>query len=72
VEVPGDGPTVGRAETRVAEPPAVLTSAVAAELLRVQESDVVALAESSELPGRRVGDGWRFSRGALLEWLGSA
>lgn len=72
VEMPADGLTVGRAETRPAEPPAVLTTAEAAELLRVAERDVVGLAESGELPGRRVGDGWRFSRGALLEWLGSA
>jgi excisionase family DNA binding protein len=29
----------------------------------------VELAERGELPARRIGDSWRFSRRALLDWL---
>ena len=47
----------------------VLTTAQAAELLQVPEHEIEALAESGELPGRRIGDQWRFARAALLAWL---
>ena len=33
------------------------------------EAEVVALAEQGTLPGRRIGDRWRFSRLALIAWL---
>jgi len=72
VELPGDGLTVGRAEARPAEQPEVLDAAAAARLLQVPEADVAALADAGELPGRRVGGAWRFSRRALLDWLGGA
>ncbi|HZS20577.1 MAG TPA: helix-turn-helix domain-containing protein [Pseudonocardiaceae bacterium] len=49
---------------------AVLDLTEAAELLRVSENDLSALAESGEIPGRRIGGAWRFSREALLNWLG--
>ena len=41
----------------------------AAALLRVRPEVVRELAEAQRIPARRVGDTWRFSRGALLEWL---
>jgi excisionase family DNA binding protein len=41
----------------------------AALLLRVDREAVRALAEAHGIPGRRVGEVWRFSRAALLEWL---
>jgi excisionase family DNA binding protein len=41
----------------------------AAALLRVQPNIVRELAEAGRIPGRRVGDVWRFWRVALLEWL---
>jgi excisionase family DNA binding protein len=47
----------------------VLDAAGAAELLRVDATAVVELAERGEIPARRIGDAWRFSRGALLDWL---
>ncbi len=47
----------------------VLTTPEAAALLRVEEAVVVEAAERGELPARRLGDGWRFSRSALLAWL---
>ena len=67
VEVPEDGVTVGRHSFRPAE---VLTLAGAAELLQVGEEAVAELAAAGELPGRRIAGEWRFSRAALLGWLG--
>ena len=69
VDLGGEPPVVGHAEFRPAPPLEVLSAAQAAELLSVPEADLVALAEQGELPGRRIGDAWRFSRQALLDWL---
>jgi excisionase family DNA binding protein len=62
--------TVGHHEFRPAAADDVLTPAQAAELLQVEEAEVLALAEAGELPGRRIGGEWRFARAALLSWLG--
>jgi excisionase family DNA binding protein len=59
----------GRIELSPAAPPEVLTLAQAAELLQVTEETLAGLAESGELPGRRVGADWRFARAAVLAWL---
>ena len=40
-----------------------------AEMLRVAPGVVRELAESHRIPARRIGDDWRFSRSALLDWL---
>jgi excisionase family DNA binding protein len=50
-------------------PGGVLDLSEVAALLKVDETAVQTLAESGELPGRRIGDQWRFSRGAVLRWL---
>jgi excisionase family DNA binding protein len=47
----------------------VLTVAETAALLRVEPAAVDALAEAGDLPARRIGDDWRFSRRAVLDWL---
>ena len=60
---------VGRAHVRPAEPHEVLTLEQAAELLQVEPGVVGDLAEAGELPGRKLGDAWRFPRAALLDWL---
>jgi len=52
------------------EPPEVLTLEQVAELLETDADTIVALAESGELPGRKIGDEWRFRRSAVLDWLG--
>jgi excisionase family DNA binding protein len=52
-----------------APPPEVLTLAEAAGLLRASPDDVAALAAAGRLPGRQLGDGWRFGRSAVLAWL---
>jgi excisionase family DNA binding protein len=69
IESQDDALTVGHAEVHVRTPDEVLTLDGVAELLRVPEADVAALAEAGELPGRRVGGEWRFARDAVLRWL---
>jgi excisionase family DNA binding protein len=65
-------PVVGYHAFRPAEPAEILTAAEAAAMLGVEEAAVLELAESGELPGRRIADAWRFSRRALLDWLGAS
>ena|SRR5436190_14405632 len=61
--------SVGRAWFRPVEELEILTPAQLAGLLQVDEEAVVAMAERRELPGRKVGEEWRFSREAILAWL---
>ena len=70
VEMGRDELTVGRADFRPHEQPEVLTLDQAAELLQVDPKQAEELASDGELPGRRLGDDWRFSRAALIAWLG--
>jgi excisionase family DNA binding protein len=51
------------------EPPEVMNTEQAAQFLQIKESMVVELAEAGKLPGRKLGDAWRFSRAALVTWL---
>jgi excisionase family DNA binding protein len=71
VIVEADDPAlvVGQHSFRPAELPEILTPAQAATLLQVDEEAVLALAEEGRLPGRRIGDEWRFARAALVAWL---
>lgn len=57
-----------RAASQVGEPD-VLTVEQLAQLLQVDEKTVRSLAAKGDLPGRKVGRHWRFSRQAVLEWL---
>ena len=63
---------VGRADFVPTDAPEVLTVDEAAELLQAEPEAVRALAESGGLPGRKIGDEWRFLRSAVLAWLGGA
>src|SRR3954470_23726166 len=65
-----DTPVVGRASFLPGGPPEVLGLAQAADLLQVEPDVVEAMAAAGELPGRQLGDDWRFSREGLLRWLG--
>jgi len=67
----GDSLLVGHAALRE-NPGEVLTPGEAAALLRVDESALKAAAGRGELPGRQLAGEWRFSREALLAWLGGA
>ena len=60
---------VGQHSFRPAAEMEILTPAQLAGLLQVDEEVVVELAEKRELPGRKVGEEWRFSREAILAWL---
>jgi excisionase family DNA binding protein len=54
----------------VQEPfPEVLTLEEAASFLRVSEGDIEELARQQGLPGRKIGDQWRFLKMALQDWL---
>jgi excisionase family DNA binding protein len=48
----------------------VLTLEQLAELLSLDVENAHGLAEAGELPGRKLGEEWRFSRRAILDWLG--
>jgi excisionase family DNA binding protein len=51
------------------ELPDVLTVDQAAELLQLSSKTLKRLAQAGRIPGRRVGNQWRFSRHALMDWL---
>src|SRR4051794_1841449 len=70
VEAMDDAMTVGHHSFVPRDPSEVLTVADVADLLRVDEEAVTKLADSGELPGRRLGYEWRFTRAAVLRWLG--
>ena len=63
------GPKLGSHSFQPYDPPEVLNLEQAGELLQVEAGLVARLAEDGELPGRKLGDDWRFSRTALLTWL---
>jgi excisionase family DNA binding protein len=71
VESEVDDMAVGSHSFRPFEPAEVLSPAEVADLLQVDEEVVTKLADEGELPGRKIGDEWRFSRTAVLEWLGA-
>jgi excisionase family DNA binding protein len=48
---------------------AVLTLDEVAQLLRLPVESIESLARDGELPGRRIGEEWRFARAAVLGWL---
>ena len=50
-------------------PPEVMSAEQAARFLQVEEAVIIELAEAGELPGRKLGRAWRFSRAALVAWL---
>ena len=64
----GPGLVVGHHAFRPYDPD-VLTLEDTATLLGVEPKLVEKLAASGELPGRRIGDAWRFARSAVLDWL---
>ena len=51
------------------ELPEVLTPGQAAQLLQLAEEVVIGLAESGEVPGRKLNGEWRFSKVGIIAWL---
>lgn len=49
---------------------AVMTIKEVSAYLRLAESTVYKLAQEGQLPGRKVGGAWRFSRKGIEGWLG--
>jgi len=71
VPAPPPAPGMGRmVYVPAPEPPEVLTIDQVAELLETDAQTIAAMAEKGELPGRKIGDQWRFRRAAVLDWLG--
>src|ERR1700680_634223 len=60
------GTVIGRHAFRPFEPD-VLTLEEVADLLQVDPAQIEELARVGELPGRQIGDAWRFARAAVLE-----
>ena len=69
VETTDDRLTVGHAEFRPLSPPDVLTVDELAAWLQTDAETITKLADEGELPGRKLGDEWRFARDAVLDWL---
>jgi len=69
LEVSGPGPTLGSYSFQPHDPPEVLDVRTVAELLQLEQSVVLDLAEAGKMPGRKLGTEWRFSRTAIIAWL---
>ena len=63
------GFTGGTAAPSVTSPPALMGPAEAATALGVSEADVLAVLESGELKGKKIGSAWRITRAALDAYL---
>ena len=69
LELSDNPPAVGAYSFQPYDPPEVLNPAQAADLLQLDQKLVIELAEAGQLPGRKLGTNWRFSRAALVAWL---
>ena len=58
-----------RKQLPLKEPDDVITLDELAEFLKLDHDAVMVRVESGELPGRRFGNHWRFSRRAVLAWF---
>ena len=63
------GPARGSYSFQPYDPPEVMNAQQAGQFLQIDETVVIQMAESGELPGRKLGAVWRFSRAALVAWL---
>ena len=63
------GAPVGRHSFTPVHELEVLTLEQLAALLEVDADAARGLAETGELPGRKIGEEWRFSRRAVMDWL---
>ncbi len=68
-DVPSPTLTMGTYSFQPYEPPEILNSKQAGEFLQIDEKNVIELAEAGQLPGKKLGPVWRFSRDALVAWL---
>jgi excisionase family DNA binding protein len=68
-EVGDTGPTRGSYSFHAYDLPEVLSVEQAAQFLQIDPAVVIEMAESGQLPGRKLGEAWRFARAALVTWL---
>lgn len=61
--------TMGTYSFQAYDPPEVMSSEQAGKFLQIDHQSVIELAEAGQLPGRKLGKVWRFSRDALVAWL---
>ncbi len=61
--------TLGSYSFHPHDPPEVLNAEQAGHFLQLDEAVVTELAEAGKLPGRKLGNVWRFSRAAVVAWL---
>ena len=69
VDVGEPAATVGSYSFQPFDSPEVMSAEQAGQFLQVEEAVVIELAETGQLPGRKLGQDWRFSRTALVAWL---
>jgi len=62
-------PMIGSYSFQPYDPPEIMNSEQAGQFLQIDEKNVIELAESGKLPGKKLGPVWRFSREALVAWL---
>ena len=60
-----EGPDVPESDSG----PDVLTVEQAAELLQLSPKTVKRLSATGVVPGRRVGNQWRYHRATLIDWI---
>ncbi len=67
---PGGGPLMmGTYSFQPYDPPEIMNAEQAGQFLQIEEKNVIELAEAGQLPGKKLGPVWRFSRDALVAWL---
>jgi excisionase family DNA binding protein len=69
VDLGDPAPTLGSYSFQPYDPPEVMNAEQAGQFLQIDERVVNELAEAGKLPGRKLGNAWRFSRAALVAWL---
>ena len=67
---PRNGRVTASRSLNARQPGEVLTLAEAATYLRVTEQDILRLVRKQGLPGREIGNEWRFLRAGIDHWLG--
>jgi excisionase family DNA binding protein len=70
VESLDDSLTVGHHSFTPTPELEVLTLDEAAQLLRIEPEELAKLADEGDVPARKLGEDWRFTRSGLLNWLG--
>jgi hypothetical protein len=63
------GPMIGSYSFQPYDPPEIMNAEQAGQFLQIEEHNVIELAEAGQLPGKKLGPVWRFSREALVAWL---